>query len=328
MPALMSACDAMVENAGGLTANEAFAVGLPVITFKPIAGHGKDNAEGMAEIGVSRYARDEDELRAALEAVTRPGAMRDEQVARATALFAGDAKTDVLEMAEHRDRDKVVAPVRDPKAQRRVTTVAASLVLIYAGLTIGAQAVAAFGVGVARAPKSAQTEVFVGVRLTHDQLKSHTIQRQLDMMDATAIVDGKVARGGTTALVRLVDQHVDIGNGGWGKGRPFRYLRAKNDVAKTGDLIRKLTGEKVHEFVPERRLDAFDQIWCRRRGQKLVEPDAVFKPEKVPESVKARKVYVLDGRDRDTESLRVALVDFNVVIDQAGLSVSSLAQLR
>ena len=30
MPALMGACDAMVENAGGLTANEAFAVGLPV----------------------------------------------------------------------------------------------------------------------------------------------------------------------------------------------------------------------------------------------------------------------------------------------------------
>ena len=57
MPALMAACDAMVENAGGLTANEAFAVGLPVVTFKPIAGHGKDNAEGMAEIGVSRYAR-------------------------------------------------------------------------------------------------------------------------------------------------------------------------------------------------------------------------------------------------------------------------------
>jgi processive 1,2-diacylglycerol beta-glucosyltransferase len=328
MPALMSACDAMVENAGGLTANEAFAVGLPVITFKPIAGHGKDNAEGMAEIGVSRYARDEDELRAALEEVTRPGAARDAQVARATALFAGDAKTDVLEMAEHRDRNKVVAPVRDPKAQRRVTTVAACLVLIYAGLTIGAQAVAAFGVGVARAPKSAQTEVFVGVRLTHDQLKNHTIQHQLNLMDATAIVDGKVARGGTASLVRLVDQHVDIGNGGWGKGRPFRFLRAKNDVAKTGDLIRRLTGERVHEFVPERRLDAFDQIWCRRRGQKLVEPDAVFKPEKVPDSVKARKVYVLDGRDRDTESLRVALVDFNVVVDQAGLSVSSLAQLK
>jgi len=328
MPAMMAACDAMVENAGGLTANEAFAVGLPVVTFKPIAGHGKDNAEGMAEIGVSRYARTESELRDALEDVTRPGPARDEQVARAAALFAGDAKLDVLELAEHRDRDNVVLPIRDPKVQRRVTTVAASLVLIYGSLTLGAQAVAAFGVGVARAPKSAQTQVFVGVRLTREQLDSRTIQRQINIMDATAIVDGLVARTGAESLERLADHNVDIGNGGWGKGRPFRYLRAKNDVAKTSDLIRAATGEKVHEFVPERRLDAFDQLWCRRRGQKLVEPDSVFKPEKLPESVKARKVYVLDGRDRDTESLRVALVDFGGVVDHAGLSVSSLAQLK
>jgi processive 1,2-diacylglycerol beta-glucosyltransferase len=328
MPGLMAACDAMVENAGGLTANEAFAVGLPVITFKPIAGHGKDNAEGMAEIGVSRYARTDDELRDALEDVTGRGPARDAQIARAAALFAGDAKVDVLELAEHRDRDKVVVPIRDPKVQRRLTGVAAALVLVYGGLTIGGQAVSAFGVGVARAPKSAQTQVFVGVRLTRAQLRSPVIQHQIDIMHATAIVDGGVARTGTGALERLAGQNVDIGNGGWGKGRPFRFLRAKNDVAKTSDLIRKVTGQKVHEFVPERRLDAFDQIWCHRRGQKLVEPDAVFKPEKVPDSVNARKVYVLDGRERDTESLRVALMDFGDIVDGAGLSVSSLANLK
>ncbi len=80
--------------------------------------------------------------------------------------------------------------------------------------------------------------------------------------------------------------------------------------------------------MPERRLDGFDQFWCRRKGQKLVEPDAVFKPEMVPTSVNARKVYVLDGRERDTESLRVALTDFDVVVEDAGLSVSPLADLR
>jgi UDP-N-acetylglucosamine:LPS N-acetylglucosamine transferase len=329
MPKLMAACDAMVENAGGLTANEAFAVGLPVVTFKPIAGHGKDNAVGMAEIGVTRYAHDDEELREALAAVTTPGRERDEQVARAAALFAGDAKVDVLELAEHRDREKVVVPIRDPKAQRRITGVAAALVLIYGGLTIGGQAVSAFGVGVARAPKDAQSQVFVGVRLTPEQLRSHVIQAQIDSLDATAIVDGAAARQSPDSLERLSDHHhVDIGNGGWGKGRPFRYLRAKNDVAKASDVIRKVTGEKVREFVPERRLDGFDQLWCRRRGQKLVEPDAVIRPESVPQDVRARKVYVIDGRDRDTESLRVALVDFGVVVDRAGLSVSPLARLQ
>ena len=56
MPALMTAADALVENAGGLTCMEAFAVGLPVITYLPIAGHGKDNAEMMARSGVNHYA--------------------------------------------------------------------------------------------------------------------------------------------------------------------------------------------------------------------------------------------------------------------------------
>jgi hypothetical protein len=69
-------------------------------------------------------------------------------------------------------------------------------------------------------------------------------------------------------------------------------------------------------------------MWCRRRGQKLVEPDDVFKPEEVPQQVKERKIYVIDGRERDRESLRVAPADFDVVVDRAGLSSTSLDELK
>ena len=57
MPALMAATDALVENAGGLTAMEALSVGLPIISFRPIAGHGKENTAEMQQAGVSRVAR-------------------------------------------------------------------------------------------------------------------------------------------------------------------------------------------------------------------------------------------------------------------------------
>ncbi len=54
----MAGCDALVENAGGLTSLEALRAGLPVVSFQPIAGHGRENTARMAEAGVSRLAAD------------------------------------------------------------------------------------------------------------------------------------------------------------------------------------------------------------------------------------------------------------------------------
>ncbi len=71
MASLMAAVDVVVENAGGLTCMEAFAAGVPVVTYLPIPGHGRDNAATMASAGVNVFARDAAELHVALRAVTR-----------------------------------------------------------------------------------------------------------------------------------------------------------------------------------------------------------------------------------------------------------------
>src|SRR4029077_457115 len=57
MPTLMAAADVLVQNAGGLTCMEAFAAGLPVVSYRPIAGHGKGNAREMEAAGVAAFAR-------------------------------------------------------------------------------------------------------------------------------------------------------------------------------------------------------------------------------------------------------------------------------
>ena len=67
MADLMAAADILVENAGGLTSLEAMAAGLPVITYRPIPGHGRDNAAAMDRAGVSWHARNRQELFVALE---------------------------------------------------------------------------------------------------------------------------------------------------------------------------------------------------------------------------------------------------------------------
>ncbi|MEU7061419.1 glycosyltransferase [Streptomyces sp. NPDC046197] len=57
MPGLMQAADVLVQNAGGLTSLEAFAAGLPVASYRCIAGHGLTNAAALEEAGLAVWIR-------------------------------------------------------------------------------------------------------------------------------------------------------------------------------------------------------------------------------------------------------------------------------
>ncbi|MDQ6726757.1 MAG: glycosyltransferase [Actinomycetota bacterium] len=94
MPALIAASDALVQNAGGLTCMEAFAAGLPVVSYRPIAGHGIGNASAMERAGVAAWARSPEDLGGILDDVTGP--RRQELVDAGRAMFAGDP-TDAVE---------------------------------------------------------------------------------------------------------------------------------------------------------------------------------------------------------------------------------------
>jgi UDP-N-acetylglucosamine:LPS N-acetylglucosamine transferase len=91
MAGLMAAADALVENAGGLTSKEALRVGLPVVTFRPIAGHGRHDAGALARLGLTDLVDDEQSLRAALTRLTDDTARRAQRVQRGQALFVDDA---------------------------------------------------------------------------------------------------------------------------------------------------------------------------------------------------------------------------------------------
>lgn len=86
VPELMAGAYALVDNAAGLTCEEAFAAGVPVIGYRPIPGHGRTGVRAMAEAGLSVYARDAADLLASLDRLGSP-AERRRQVARASAMF-------------------------------------------------------------------------------------------------------------------------------------------------------------------------------------------------------------------------------------------------
>ncbi len=95
MPQLMAAADVLVQNAGGLTAMEAFAVGLPVITYRPIPGHGRDNARAMEKAGVAPYAKNTTQLASALAAATSGLALH---ALRAQSIFAADSADHIAQL--------------------------------------------------------------------------------------------------------------------------------------------------------------------------------------------------------------------------------------
>jgi UDP-N-acetylglucosamine:LPS N-acetylglucosamine transferase len=95
---LMAASSALIDNAAGQTAVQALAAGVPVVGYRPIAGHGRQGVVRMAYLGVTEYARTPDELLRALGRLTRPGAARDTRVRAGRSLFSGDA-ADCVERA-------------------------------------------------------------------------------------------------------------------------------------------------------------------------------------------------------------------------------------
>jgi len=102
MPDLVAAADVVVENAGGLTSLEAFATGVPVVSYRPIPGHGRDNIDSMLRAGVTTVPDDDAALVDAVDQLAHPGPRRSAQLAATAAMFGGDPVDPILDLAAAR----------------------------------------------------------------------------------------------------------------------------------------------------------------------------------------------------------------------------------
>ncbi|MFE3636678.1 galactosyldiacylglycerol synthase [Streptomyces sp. NPDC059168] len=73
MPGLLSACAAVVDNAAGQTSLEALAVGVPVVGYRPIPGHGAEGVRRMAALGLTEHAAGPRQLVRYLDRLTSGG---------------------------------------------------------------------------------------------------------------------------------------------------------------------------------------------------------------------------------------------------------------
>lgn len=86
MPTYLHATDVVLTNAGGSTVLEALACGRAVVTYRPIAAHGRANSALLAEAGLALFPADEAEFADAIKALRTPTVRaRYERAARAYA---------------------------------------------------------------------------------------------------------------------------------------------------------------------------------------------------------------------------------------------------
>jgi processive 1,2-diacylglycerol beta-glucosyltransferase len=323
MPTLMAAADALVQNAGGLTCMEAFAAGLPVVSFEPIAGHGKDNAEHMAEAGVAAYAADTEELFPALDRATSLAGRA--MTAKGRAMFAGDPADEVVSLA--------AAAAPEPVAERnrrvplrRVTAGVAALASTYAAFTIGVGTAAAHGIGIAH-PHNTAGSVYLAVRFSPDDLNSAALRDALRRANATAIVPGRLAESQPDSLRRRQAAGVHMANGGWGRRDRVHWGRARSDLLRAPKAIHAATGERPHEFVPQRRIDGFDLASARLVHERVVVPSLVLSAGKPVAKLRAGQVVVLDGRRESVDDLLRSLNDVEQNLAASGLTAAPLSQI-
>ena len=280
MAGIMAACDVLVENAGGLTSLEAMGAGLPLVTFRPIPGHGRNSAAAMAAAGVSRLAHRGEELLADLGRLGRPGRARSTQLTAAASLFTGDAATTVAEIAGFGvPPQPQLRPVA--RAARAASAAALAATISWVGLTGGVGVAAAAGIGVAHPPEGPANVVYLGVRLSAQELPNPTVQTALAGLDASAVVDVNTAHGRPGALRALTTRGIDVESGGLGDGprasdEPTAPWALALSDSQSVHALASLAGVPVNVLVPDRSISAFDLVDASSAHVLMVVPNATM----------------------------------------------------
>lgn len=257
MPTLMRAADVVVQNAGGLSSLEALATGLPVITYRCLAGHGRTNAAALAAAGLVPWIRDGDDLAAAL--VREP----------AEAPLPATCPSVVLkaEMAQHE-------PARARRPRRRLALIAASVVASLWLATVGMSLAVAGGfqsIGPA-SRRGGQVYVLVAVDSTRPMAQA-TIDK-LAAAHGAAAVSTKVLHTQPQTVRALAKAGVTIVNAADGAPYQTGVFTGRASIGQVATGIAAVTGRSPRLMVSNGELDAIDVGIVAMHRERIVVPAA------------------------------------------------------
>jgi processive 1,2-diacylglycerol beta-glucosyltransferase len=324
MAELMAAVDVLVQNAGGLTCMEAFARGLPVVSFHPVAGHGVENAKEMARVKVAPLAAGAPDLEAVLSALASEGADQGSRVKGE--LLCADPALPVAALADSGLPVPTEPALRPPR--RRVAAVATWVAAAYLLLNAGANWVSAHGLDMARAVHSGD-RVYVGVRLSPAALADPRVQRLLAAQDVSAVVAAPVFLRDRGEVRQLVQAGVDVADGGYVPESDLHLVEVSDGAARSLRACRLATGHRCRELLPDGTVNGVDLATAMVEHARLVRDPIVLGPTTIPTTFLAPgKVYVLDDLGAGPVTATNDLRELSTLADEAGLRLTPLSGLR
>jgi len=222
----MRACDVVVQNAGGLSSLEALATGLPVITYRCLAGHGRTNAAALDDAGLVPWIRDRDGLVAALTAEPA-GAL----LLTLCSIVALDG-----EMTHH-DPARVVRSRR-----RRLAIAAASTVAVLWLATVGVSLAVAGGFQSIGPASRRGGSVYVLVAVDSTKPMSPATIEKLAAVHGAAAVSTKVLRTQPETVRALAKSGVTIVNAADGAPYETGVFTGRASIGQVAAGVAAVTG--------------------------------------------------------------------------------------
>lgn len=287
---LLAASDAVVHNAGGLSCLEGFAVGVPVIGYACLPGHGRRNSLAMMEAGVAADAATVEDLISEIRRLART-AEGAAMVQRARDLFLTDPTDELLELAQ----TPVTMPVQSGARTwaTRVAAVTVAVPITMGALSFGvAEATVHGSLGVAEG-KSA---VFVAAIVDHAQVGDKGVVGALRTYGVSAAVSADVGAPTPTDVRALVTAGVTVVGTETGTStRNPRRLKASIDAAAAAVSA---TQEPQPKVLCLRTPGLVEKIVAWDHDVQLALAHTILTGGQLPTTLKAGEQVVLDERGR------------------------------
>ena len=309
---LLAASDVVVHNAGGLSCLEGFAVGVPVVGYACLPGHGHRNSLAMQQAGVASDAGSVEELITEIRRLARTpeGAAMAQ---RARDLFHADPTDQLLAMASV----PVTMPVR---SSGRTWASRAAAVTVAVPVTMGA-----LSFGVAQATVHARLgvaegrgAVFVAAMVDHTQVNNPTVVSALRRNGITAAVVPE--SGGPTATDIHALQGAQVTVVGMDLGVRSRNPKRLKDSMSAAAAAVAATQESHPKVVCLTAPGLVEKVVAWDHDVQLALPDALVRGgEALPQTLKLGHQLVLDERGRTADQVVTDFADLSAYLAGHGL---------